>query len=156
MSVMHATGRYSSVAPTGGPMIIGTSRSRHELSCTACHRDVCGLSGSELFTASLYRDWVAILRRLDEISRRLGVAPRINERTASLWRVHLLAALVVVAAGVIVFVAGDYLLSATLVLIGGAVNGAWAWTGWAYQRQHRPSATWSTPSPPTSPDEHSS
>ena len=99
---------------------------------------------------------MAILRRLDEISRRLGVAPRINESTASLWRVHLFAALAVVAASVILFVAGDYLRGAVFLLIGGAINGAWAWKGWAYQRQDRPPPKGSTPSPPTGPDEHSS
>jgi len=83
----------------------------------------------------LYFEWVAILQRLDEISHRLGVAPRINEGTTSRWRVHLVAALVVVTASLILFVAGEYQLGAVLLLMAGPINGAWAWKGWAHQRR---------------------
>ena len=90
------------------------------------------------------------MQRLDELAQRWGLAPRINESTTALWRVHLAAAMVVVATTAILFVAGDYWLGAGLLLMGGPINGAWAWKGWRYQRQDRPVAS---ASPATGPEQ---
>ena len=80
---------------------------------------------------------MAILRRLDEISRGLGVAPGISESTASLWRIHLFSAFAVVAVCVILFVAGEHLAGAVFLLLGVPISGAWAWKGWTYQRDRQ-------------------